>query len=249
MRLEKLKPKEVKAYFEKNNTVIIPTGSIECHGSHNALGVDFLVVEELVRIIDQKSDILIATPIPYGATDGLAGYPGTISLGNALFEQLVMKVTDELYRHGARKFVFLNGHGGNTAPINSVCIQLHKKGGLGAVLNWWTMSWELNSEWKGGHGGAQETSAMLAIDPSLVNMDDIEDECFVNDIEGFETVGFSAVCFEGVNISMPRSIQALTHNGWVGNDHPKNATIQWGEEMLKANADYICRFLEAFRKV
>ena len=41
----------------------------------------------------------------------------------------------------------------------------------------------------------------------------------------------------------------ITDNGWIGPDHPKNATEAWGKEMLSACADYIVDFLRAFRSV
>jgi len=248
MRLERMRPLEVQQYFEQNTAVVIPVGSIECHGTHNALGVDTLAVNKLADMIDEKSKVLIATPIPYGACDTLSDYPGTISIGHELLYKLVSRITQELAKHGARRFIFLNGHGGNTAALSQVCFDLHSEGRLGALINWWTMAWELNADWKGGHGGAQETSAMLAIDPTLVRMDLIEDEHLVNDIKGFETTGFSTIAHKGINIYAPRSVAAFTHNGWIGTDHPKNATEKWGKEMLAACADYICDFIETFDK-
>jgi len=247
MRLEKLRPLQVQEYFEHNDTVIIPTGSIECHGTHNVLGVDTLAVEKLAELIDQKSDTLIATVIPYGICDSLSGYPGTISIGYEIFYKLVQRVSNELYKLGARRFVFLNGHGGNIAALSQVSYELSQKGALGAILNWWIMSGELNPDWKGGHGGAQETSAMLAIDPALVRMDLIEDMGLANDIEGFETKGFYNILHENVNIHIPRDVASYTKNGWIGPDHPKHSTQEWGQKMLQSNANYICGFIKKFK--
>ena len=247
MRLEKMTSQEVENYFKTNKIVIIPTGSIECHGTHNVLGVDTLLAEKLADMISQKSDVLIATTLPYGACDNLSGYPGTISIGHDLFCRLVQRVTDELTRHGARRFIFLNGHGGNIAALNQVCINLHTNGMLGAIMNWWMMAWELNPAWKGGHGGAQETSAMLALNPALVKMDLINEMGLENDIEGFETVGFSNINFRGVSVPVPRIASSYAKNGWVGSDHPKNSTAEWGNEMLAACTEYICAFVERFR--
>lgn len=42
---------------------------------------------------------------------------------------------------------------------------------MGAILNWWLLAGELDPRWKGGHGGGEETAAMLAIDPSCVHME------------------------------------------------------------------------------
>ena len=59
----------------------------------------------------------------------------------------------------------------------------------------------------------------------------------------------SAVRFKGVDIPMRRFTTDVTDNGWVGADHPKYATKEWGEQMINATADYIAEFIEAFKKV
>ena len=41
----------------------------------------------------------------------------------------------------------------------------------------------------------------------------------------------------------------VTDNGWIGPDHPKKATVEWGQEMLQTCADYIVDFAEEFKKV
>jgi tRNA pseudouridine55 synthase len=41
------------------------------------------------------------------------------------------------------------------------------------ILNWWLMAWDMNPAWKGGHGGGEETAAIMGIDPSLVDCDQL----------------------------------------------------------------------------
>ena len=42
---------------------------------------------------------------------------------------------------------------------------------------------------------------------------------------------------------------SVTHNGWIGPDHPETATEEWGRKMLQTTADYIVDFMEEFKKV
>lgn len=77
---------------------------------------------------------------------------------------LLTKVCDCLYRYGFRKFIILNGHGGNCKAIEQVGMELHKKGAWLACLNWWLMAGELRPEWKGGHGGVEETAGIMGVD-------------------------------------------------------------------------------------
>ena len=109
MRLSNLTWPKAEEYFRAHDTVLIGIGSIECHGRHMPLGTDTLIPDFLLDKIEQKSDVLICPTIPYGATESLCDYPGTINLGTELLYQGLGRVCDSLFQHGARRFVILNG--------------------------------------------------------------------------------------------------------------------------------------------
>lgn len=125
---------------------------------------------------------LVAPTLPYGATDDLVGYPGTVSLGVQGLYNVLSSITQQLVAYGARRFVFLNGHGGNVKSLSMVSMDLNDAGCLAAVVNWWKVAPQLNPAWGGGHGGAMETSANLAIDPASVDMSQVTDEGLLHDI-------------------------------------------------------------------
>ena len=60
--------------------------------------------------------------------------------------------------------------------IERLGMEFEDKGCLVAMLNWWLMAWDMNPAWKGGHGGGEETAAILGIDPSLVDKSEIGGE-------------------------------------------------------------------------
>lgn len=249
MRLARLTWPQAEKYFNENDMVMIAIGSIECHGTHMPLGTDTLIPDKILDLIEEKSSVLIAPTIPYGATEYLSPFPGTINLGPDGLYTVVSKVVEGLWSHGARKIVFLNGHGGNTSTLEKVSLDLDAKGGLGVILNWWLMAWDLNPAWKGGHGGAEETSGILAVDPSLVDWNALQEQNIHNDVtENMTRTGFKNVEYKGVPIVICRKITRFTDNGWVGADHPKNAAVEWGKEMLQTTADYIVDFLEELKK-
>ena len=139
------------------------------------LGTDTLIPDKIVELLEEKSGVMIAPTIPYGATNTIMGCTGTITLGTDGLVMILTKVTDSLFRYGFRKFVILNGHGGNNKAIETVGMQLHRRGAWLANLNWWLMAGELNPEWKGGHGGAEETAGVMGVDPSLIDYDYINE--------------------------------------------------------------------------
>ena len=153
MYLSKMNYREVEQYVKTSDTILIPVGSLENHGLHLPLGTDFIIPDEIARLIDRRSDLLIAPTINYGATDDLCGFAGTVSIGTEGLICLLRSICDQLYRYGFRHFLILNGHGGNTSAIQSVGMHLYRKGAYLANCNWWLMAGQLNPQWAGGHGG------------------------------------------------------------------------------------------------
>ena len=246
--------REVADYLKHSDTILIPVGSLENHGLHLPLGTDFLIPDEIARLINEKSPILIAPTLNYGATDDLAGFPGTVSIGTEGLIALLRTICDQFYRQGFRHFLILNGHGGNTAAIQAVGMHLYRKGAYLANLNWWLMAGQLNPAWAGGHGGGEETAGILAVDPNLVKQEYLEmPEGIRNDLG--DTLPYGAwtnILYKGVSVTVPRVIKDITGNGWLVHsfkgDVPTRATEEWGKEMLAAVADYIADFATEFGK-
>ena len=242
---------KAEAYFKESDMVIIPIGSTECHGRHMPLGTDTMIPEKILQLVEELSDrIMIAPTIPYGACESLWPFPGTINLGGDLLYQLIKKVIENLRFHGARKFIILNGHGGNVKALERIGYELDSEGCMMVLLNWWQNVWEMNPLWKGGHGGAEETAAVMAIDPELIDREEIDHPLILKDVsEAFKASGFNTVKFKEVTITIPRLTNHVTDNGWIGPDHPKHATAEWGIEMLNTMAAYVVACIEEFEKV
>ena len=228
MRLEHLTWPKVQAYFQENDTVLIAIGSIECHGRHMPVGTDTMIPNHLLERIEERSDVLIASTIPYGVSPSLAPYPGTIDVDAEVFYQFCLQVFESLYRHGARRFVVLNGHGGNVKTIERLGLALEKKGCLLAMLNWWLMAWDMDPAWKGSEIGGE------------LELFDVTDR--------IKATGFRSASYRGVTVEIIRSTPRVTDSGWIGPDHPNTATVEWGQRMLQTVADYIADFMEEFKK-
>ena len=249
MRLMNMKCKEVEDYFAKNQTVIVATGSIENHGSHNPLGVDTLVPDQILAIVEQKSNIMIAPTIPYGACDSLVGFAGTISIGGKVLYRMIDKIIKCLHSYGCRRIIFLNGHGGNKAAIDKASLKWHKKGVKSACMDWWLMLLDFNPEWRAGHGGFVETSATMAINPHLVDLSLVREMELLNPYgDHMPSAYVKTVRYKGVSTTISGSIKEFTSNGWFGKDHPKESSAEKGRQMIQAVAEYIVVFAEEFDK-
>lgn len=254
MYLSRMNTLEVEKYLEKSDSILIPVGSLENHGLHMPLGTDSIIPDEIARLIDEKSPLLIAPPINYGATDDIQGAAGTVSIGTEGLIHLLGAVCDQLYQYGFRHFLILNGHGGNTAAIQTVGNRLYRKGAYLANLNWWLMAGQINPEWAGGHGGGEETAAVMAVDEGLIKKEYLNaPEGIRNDLgDNLPYGAWTNIVYKGVSVTVPRAIRAITDNGWLVHsfkgDVPTRANAEWGKEMLNAMAEYISDFAEEFEK-
>lgn len=251
MRLANCTCEKVSAYLSHSKTIVLVVGSTENHGKHMPLGTDTMIPDKIAALLEEKSDVMIAPTMPYGAADSLVGFPGTISLGVDGLLMVLTKITDCLYGYGFRKFVIINGHGGNVKPIEILGQRLFRRGAYVANLNWWLMAGELRPEWGGGHGGAEETAGVMAVDPNLIDYTHINDPLvFTHDVDpSMPSTGWDKVAFHGASVNIPRPVTCYNKNGWLGEDKPFEATKEWGDEMVRTMADYIAEFVAAFEKV
>jgi creatinine amidohydrolase len=171
-RIDRLHWREFKKLVpEKIANVIVPVGIIEAHGA-SALGTDVLIPERLAQLAAEKAGALVAPPIAYGVPGGLDGYPGSLGVRAEIFAEYLQDVLHSLANCGFRHIFVLNGHGGNNLALKEVAQAVFQATGVFvAVIHWWIEAADLTREvygGAGGHGGADETGLMLAIDPALV---------------------------------------------------------------------------------
>lgn len=255
MFLEHMNYLEVEDYLKRRDTVVIPVGSLENHGKHMPLGTDTMIPHRIAQLLNERDeDVVIAPTLPYGATEDLRGFAGTISLGFEGLRTVLQAICDQLYEYGFRRFVILNGHGGNVKAIESVGLSLFKRGAYMAIVNWWLIAGQIRPEWKGGHGGAEEAAGVMAVDPKLIKTEYLTlGECIRNDIsDELPSGSWTGVDFKGGSVTIPRPVNRLTDNGWLahgmGSDEPTKATEAWGIEMLNTMADYCCDFIGALER-
>jgi mycofactocin system creatininase family protein len=154
---------EVGRRAEAGALLAIPLGSTEQHGAHLPLSTDTDVAVALCgRLAAARGDVVIAPPVAYGSSGEHDGFPGTLSIGLAAVEMVVV----ELGRSATETFtclVLVSAHGGNTEAVTKAVRTLQAESR--DVLLYLP-------RWVGDpHAGHQETSMMLDLAPSLVHMD------------------------------------------------------------------------------
>ena len=130
----------IEAYLNKNTTIIVPVGSTEQHGPTGLLGTDFMTAESIAFEVSKRTGVLVAPSINFGMAMHHMAFPGTISLTPATFMKVIIDVIKSLRAHGFKNILFINGHGGNIAPLTTAFCQIKSKLNEDTGLyceNWW----------------------------------------------------------------------------------------------------------------
>lgn len=153
------------------DTALVPVGTLEAHGILS-LGTDNEIPARLSEGIAERLNALVAPTIPYGVTASLGALAGGTHIPAAPFTEYVAAVLTTLTHQGFHNLIVMNGHGGNTAALQDAARRVHEQtGAYVAVFDWWRECASFAEEMlgaPGGHAGADETAAMLAIAPEQV---------------------------------------------------------------------------------
>ncbi len=114
MVIQHLTMNEFRAGLEKTQTVIIPFGSTEEHGSHLPLDTDTMQAVSAARGVARKRAVFIAPPVHYGVCRSTREHPGTVSISTETLKALTLDIVTALFRQGLRNFILLSGHAGGT---------------------------------------------------------------------------------------------------------------------------------------
>ena len=164
---------------------VLPLAATEQHGPHLPVGTDVMIAQAyLARVRELLPDSIPATFLPLqpvGISTEHIDYPGTLTLPSEVALQTWMALGESVARAGIKKLVMVTSHGGNSAAMTLVAQDLRARHGLLAVTTAWLRlsaaeglfaAEELRH---GIHGGAVETSIMLARYKHHVRIEEIAD--------------------------------------------------------------------------
>jgi len=158
----------------KVKTVILTVGTLEAHGFINN-GADNTVPVAIAKAIAPEVNALVAPHIPYGVTDILAPYPGSLHIPEDAFRVYVKAVLVGLVGNGFRNIVILNGHGPQVGILQQLANEISLQYKVNTILiNWWILCSDITKEVfgeDGGHATNDETAMVQAANPKLVHWD------------------------------------------------------------------------------
>ena len=237
---------EVEEFLKRHHTVIVPVGATEQHGPHGPLLTDVLIPQEVARRAAPTLRAVVAPPVNYALSYPHVGFKGLVYLRIPTFMAMIEDLAASFAAVGFKRIVFLNGHYDNTYALAYACANAAERlpeDARAYPINYWDgMAPEVREKYsslqKGMHANAAETSAILAINPGLVDMDKANAE-FPNFPEF--TVN-SAPVHTAFFFSNPRSVYWATRSGTWGD--ARSANPQTGEDYLTAGVESTIAVIE-----
>lgn len=234
----RLKASEIKTLAERNAIVIVPIGATEQHGPHLPSMVDWRCVQEVsqraARIMQRATPVVVAPTIPYGMSEHHMSLSGTITLDYATMFAVIRCVVESAMRHGFKRIFVLNGHGGNTTALQNMIGELTVQHRLPfATATYWDIAAKsiaslLERQKALMHACEAETSMVMAMEPGLVNADEL------SQMHGPYIPGLSGIQTVNAGVYRWRQLSSRSPIGVIGDAGA--ASAEKGEKLLAAIA-------------
>jgi creatinine amidohydrolase len=231
----KLRADELRDRARQDAIVILPVASLEQHGPHLPVEVDSMLGETVAARtaakLTARGQAVVVLPVLWtGLSEHHMSFGGTVTLDNATFAAVVEGVVRSVLRHGFKRIVLLNAHGGNENALRTITDDLTPKLGVPIVqfTYWYAAAVAIAKilETQGGlqHACEAETSMMMAVRPELVATDRIP----LAKSNATPDVGDVV----GGGVYRWRSIASRSGSGVIGN--PEAASAAKGELLFDA---------------
>jgi creatinine amidohydrolase len=238
---------QVSELLTDRTILVQPLGAIEQHGPHLPLSTDSVVAtavaEAAVAEVGEELDVWLLPTLDYTKSNEHAWSQGTVWLSATT----LLAVLDDLGRciatTPAKRLVFLNGHGGNSALLNVANRELRLAHGLMTFLTHPGVPADQGGSspaeelGMGVHGGTEETSIMLHLAPQLVDMTKAERRVP-------EAIALNKYVRFGGRVSFGWMSNDFFPDGYIGD--PTAATAALGQRLFEGSVQGFC---EALREI
>ncbi len=202
--------------------VLVPLGATEQHGPHLPLDVDAVIAVTIAdrlaaRARESGDEAVVAPAIAYGASGEHQDFPGTMSIGTAALQLLLVELGRSASEWASR-LVFVNAHGGNLEALIAAVRLLRSEGRDAA----WLPCVPDGGGPHDAHAGYGETSMLARLRAPAIRFERIEP-------------GALAPIGELLPRLRAEGVRAVSPNGVLGD--PRGASASAGERFLDAIVD------------
>lgn len=264
---------EVQDLLTRTDMVIIPVASLEQHGLQLPIGTDYLNGLERAKLIAQRTDALVAPILLVGQSPYHMDFPGTITLSAETIERVYVEAAQSLIRHGFRRFLLLNSHGGNqyitrfimdriNQETEAVAVELGDGAAAAtAAARPGPSAAPARSPVFDQHGGVGETSAAMYLIPTLVQLSRAQKATLtypphltrmVPQLVAGDPVANLVFFAEGLKpkeTHKSTSAREMSTTGVWSERNPADATAEQGRRAAETFVDNAVRFIERWKEL
>ena len=232
---------QAKEALAQVKVALVPVGSFEQHGPHGTFEVDTGRAYGFGKLLAARMypQAVLAPAVNLGVSYHHMNFPGTITLRPETFMAVIYDVVWSLKQHGIKKFLILNGHGGNIPSMGVLIVKLREE--LGVKVAWTSFTSlgrevireRVKSESK-GHSCEGEMSQAMYLAPHTVRQ-----EAFApGEFKGYPYRHLG----KGFSLVYPYRFDEITANGALGD--ATLASEELGREIIETALNYVVEFLE-----
>ena len=261
---------EVRDLLTRTDMVIIPIAALEQHSLHLPIGTDYLNGLERAKLIAQRTDVLVAPVLLPGNSPYHMEFPGTITLSSQTIQQVYFEAAQSLLKHGFKRFLLLNSHGGNQVITRYIADRINQEtGGIAVDLGdaaapFLTRASQAPDQRAGvfdRHAGVGETSTSLYMTPNLVNLEAARRatltmpehlQKMLPDVVAGDptaTLVFLAEGLKAKETGKKTSTREMSDTGTWGERDPKEATAEQGRRATENFVQAAVKFVERWKEL
>lgn len=261
---------EVQDLRSRTDMVIIPIAALEQHALHLPIGTDYLNGLERAKLIAQKTPVLVAPILLPGNSPYHMEFAGTISLSSQTIQQVYFEAAQSLMKHGFKRFLLLNSHGGNQITTRYIADRINQETeGIAVELGDAAAPFQTRSAAPANqttrvfdrHGGVGETSTSLYMMPNLVNLEaakratltmpDHLTKMLPEVVAGdpTATLVFLAEGLKAKSTGKGTSTREMTDTGTWGQRDPREATAEQGRRETENFVAAAVKFIERWNQL
>lgn len=265
---------EVQDLLTRSDMVIIPVASLEQHGLHLPIGTDYLNGVGRAQLIAQRTDVLVAPILLPGQSPYHMEFEGTVTLPSTLIQEVYVEAAKSLMRHGFKRFLLLNAHGGNAAITRFIVDRINQETegiavDLGSVLGPFRSANPSESSAEADptpplfdrHGGTGETSNSMYLIPELVDLGAARPaeltlpphmEAMLPEVVDGDPTALAVFLAEGLKdeaTGKGTSAAEMSTTGVWGVRDPRDATVARGRDATEAMVSAAVAFIQRWNEL
>lgn len=245
---------EIKHAQEEGAMVLLPVGAIEQHGPHLPVDMDICGAYETAKEVARRLPwTVVAPPVWWGLSGAHRKFPGTLTLRNDTFFNLLVDICDSLIEQGFPKIVLIVGHATNKPTVTNLIKYFAEERGIFLLqLNYINLCGPVFSRIRksplGGdaHAGELETSLMMYLKPGKIDPSNAP----VRMVDPKQQFGISAAMqdiFNPGKVVVGYDLKQSFPEGVMGD--PSVASVETGKLAFEAIVDAACGYIEEYREL